>query len=538
MLIISLLLYNLSFGLVAHVRADTYNNSDIIIAKDDVMVIDNETYNQTGNIYIRDNAKLEIRNSILIFNQRFHEEFAIWVDDNASLAIVQSSIITGTLPEENYEIHIRGNSQITISDSDLFTTKGYLWFNPQHNGSATVNNSKIHYLSIAFSPNGSSTIFIDNSEINFWEFRFNNYQGDFSNLGPGTYNYWTYKENSYDITVKNTKVIFDMGIHVDLPSQITIRNSHFHQLGSNGIPDVGLTVIDSSIMQFTLHGFGPPCSVVLSDLKKGFYEQWNLRDFATGNCIPDVKLENTEIIEGWLVTTFGADLSIDNSDLARLASLSGAQSDTDITKVSNSKVNEFMLYFAHTKFIFDNTTVQNSLNVYLPSNATVDGNVRFAKGCVISNWLDSTIKRRYPILLMDEIGNAIPNAKTSLYTKDNDLLWNGITDNEGRVKGEIEFNDENYSDFWKLVIQYGGNALKGKIALLSSTPIVLSELNQFEIGDLNNDDNVDLTDALLNLQLLSGFKSLNIYQAADVNEDNKIGLEEVIYILQKISGLR
>jgi Raf kinase inhibitor-like YbhB/YbcL family protein len=61
------------------------------------------------------------------------------------------------------------------------------------------------------------------------------------------------------------------------------------------------------------------------------------------------------------------------------------------------------------------------------------------------------------------------------------------------------------------------------------------------LGDVNNDGNLDLTDAIIGLQVLIGIKpslSQTIYSGADVNGDGKIGLAEVIYVLQKVAGIR
>ncbi len=62
-------------------------------------------------------------------------------------------------------------------------------------------------------------------------------------------------------------------------------------------------------------------------------------------------------------------------------------------------------------------------------------------------------------------------------------------------------------------------------------------------GDVNGDGDVDLTDAILALQVVSGINPAGVRSdyassGADVNGDGKIGIEEVIYILQKLSGLR
>jgi YD repeat-containing protein len=62
-------------------------------------------------------------------------------------------------------------------------------------------------------------------------------------------------------------------------------------------------------------------------------------------------------------------------------------------------------------------------------------------------------------------------------------------------------------------------------------------------GNINGDDSINLTDAILALKVLSGLGSVGIrsgYAAsgADVGGNLKIGLEEVVYILQKVGEMR
>ncbi|MFC1867821.1 hypothetical protein ACFL0H_06785 [Thermodesulfobacteriota bacterium] len=58
-------------------------------------------------------------------------------------------------------------------------------------------------------------------------------------------------------------------------------------------------------------------------------------------------------------------------------------------------------------------------------------------------------------------------------------------------------------------------------------------------ADINNDLTIDLTDAILVLQVLDRIEpSSTVYKQADVNGKNKIGMEEIIYILQEVSELR
>lgn len=58
-------------------------------------------------------------------------------------------------------------------------------------------------------------------------------------------------------------------------------------------------------------------------------------------------------------------------------------------------------------------------------------------------------------------------------------------------------------------------------------------------GDVNHDGVVDLSDAVLTLQILAGIvPSQSVFKDADVNQDGRIGTAEVIYILQKAAGKR
>ena len=58
-------------------------------------------------------------------------------------------------------------------------------------------------------------------------------------------------------------------------------------------------------------------------------------------------------------------------------------------------------------------------------------------------------------------------------------------------------------------------------------------------GDIYNEDGVNLTDAIISLQITAGINPANpINMANDVDANNVIGLENPIYILQDVAGLR
>lgn len=57
------------------------------------------------------------------------------------------------------------------------------------------------------------------------------------------------------------------------------------------------------------------------------------------------------------------------------------------------------------------------------------------------------------------------------------------------------------------------------------------------IGDINSNGSIDLQDAIIPLQVLSGI-GLNINASNDISGDGKIGVAEAIYILQVLGNLR
>lgn len=58
------------------------------------------------------------------------------------------------------------------------------------------------------------------------------------------------------------------------------------------------------------------------------------------------------------------------------------------------------------------------------------------------------------------------------------------------------------------------------------------------MGDVNGDAVVDLKDAVMALQVLSGITPQDtIFSAADIDGDKKIGMAEAIYAIQKAAGI-
>lgn len=68
--------------------------------------------------------------------------------------------------------------------------------------------------------------------------------------------------------------------------------------------------------------------------------------------------------------------------------------------------------------------------------------------------------------------------------------------------------------------------------LIENTDFLFSPL----MGDINNDQYVDLADVVLGLQIITGINSSTPTIEADVNLDGKIGLHDMIYIVARVSS--
>ncbi|MFC1505243.1 chitobiase/beta-hexosaminidase C-terminal domain-containing protein, partial [Thermodesulfobacteriota bacterium] len=84
--------------------------------------------------------------------------------------------------------------------------------------------------------------------------------------------------------------------------------------------------------------------------------------------------------------------------------------------------------------------------------------------------------------------------------------------------------------------------IKAKAFLDAFTPsdtIVGEFVIDLANGDLSGEGDVDLTDAILALQLLIDMETAGpAHISGDVNLDNRIGMEEILYILQTLADLR
>ena len=159
--------------------ANTNHDGDITLTGNEILTIENTTYIQKGNIFVKDNSSLIIKDASLIMNDRYHEEFLIWVTDNAKLEVIRSKI-ESILPQEVVVIQFFDTSNLIIQDTE-FTEEVLLEFgNPSSGdgpvslfwGNAQILNATVGGMFVVLSPSGGGNIRFSNSSMGAFSFAF------------------------------------------------------------------------------------------------------------------------------------------------------------------------------------------------------------------------------------------------------------------------------------------------------------------------------------------------------------------------------
>lgn len=91
------------------------------------------------------------------------------------------------------------------------------------------------------------------------------------------------------------------------------------------------------------------------------------------------------------------------------------------------------------------------------------------------SWSQSAVTRRYPILVLDSMGDPLPGA-TLTFTRGTQTI-NAVTGINGKASVDLRFSDSNYTQPWQLTSSLGGSPRS--VDFFSSTPIILGEFHTF-----------------------------------------------------------
>ncbi|MHC4603922.1 MAG: hypothetical protein ACYS6W_11400, partial [Planctomycetota bacterium] len=189
------------------------HKGDIVLEGRDFLRLENGTFEQFGNVYLKNGSQLILRNATFYIGRykRLLNHWGIYLEDKASLEIKDSKLVPGK--EALVVIHARNRARVDLKNSPtkihLFTMSG--------NAKALVEDSEIvGDIGGLVGANGKARVRVINSRIgavNLWIPPGAAFEA--GGLGPGFFTEWNLQEDTkvsgidYNITLINTELVKD-----------------------------------------------------------------------------------------------------------------------------------------------------------------------------------------------------------------------------------------------------------------------------------------------------------------------------------------
>ncbi|MBI3587235.1 MAG: right-handed parallel beta-helix repeat-containing protein [Ignavibacteriales bacterium] len=424
------------------IRKEETISGDLVLNGGEIKVVENTKLHINGNIYLRGNAQLVIRQSIIEINHYPREE--IFANDSAIVRADTSifrQFIHSTFADKSRLlmtncflinlIAFTGNAQGTIRNSTIFQDRfGLIQAEEQTN--VLIENSTV----------GAMGLFLPAS-----------FSGTIDSLKPGTFEHWSVKENisstsTYNIVLNKTEVKdnpgysggFEMGWNLFVPSNInalTVTNSTLNKLVVNFANE---NVLFSNLLTRTRTDFAYKAIHITNTVIQG---QWGIH--VTNG---ETTIENCKGVWLWPVGTKN-------------------------TTVTNSEVNEFDPRNYSGTLIMNNATMTDGCEVFENCNLRMTGSVKVTDTSPLFS-SDSKLTRTFEVVLQQGT-NATPLVGVSLTVKKNGVtVWQGMTDAVGKANFDIMFDYNNNRDVWILSTNDTTIRLKKSIQLVTSTPVIIN----------------------------------------------------------------
>lgn len=461
-----------------------YHHGDLIVKGNETYVIENVTLFIDGNIIVRDSARLIIRNANIIVNNTYALRYRVRVLDNASLEVENSTLTSAPLLGVQLWVRTR---EIPGAKLVMFNTKCY-WDLLAMGGNTTIVSSRLP--SLYWRGYWKSKVSVTNSSLSSVALSFGEHREDISITGLKS----QVKLERIHIEAEGgvlelEKVsvgewIVDLirTLNPDSKLRLTINNSHISLLQ--------LWAMEDAYLKF-------------SNLKPGVFVNWSIRQNVQGlgpwsnltliNTRVDafklltegkIEVENMEGIR--IATSLNASVIIKNSKVTRDFHLLG----NDFIRLINTTITQSTFWIGPVDPVqytdrgpvqvedahvieFSNSTISD-VQIQVASRYTLmKGEVFIFTSMDHVNWIFGTITREYPLIVRDECGNPLPNASIKLVDPENNLIWNGMTDQKGMALFNITFTKDNYREEWTLIVTACNATLSQKVGFLTSTPIML-----------------------------------------------------------------
>jgi len=464
---------------------EIYHTGDLIVEGNETYVIENVKFWIKGNIHVKDNAKLIIKNSYVIIHDSYKDEFCVSIRDKAQL-IVENSVLNATylvpadanipIPMADFVATVEDNATVIMKN-----TYSHWRFAALEQGKITIESSKVPSVWVTFSSQVNITDSIIYRSI-LLQFRDEDQDIELSGLTANQRNLSLYyKLGNGFLILENTYVSsWEIDLTHHFKKNLTIKDSHI------------------KLIQLNFDEY-----VRISNIKPGYFDNWNIHQNVQGHTLWNLTLTNVTV-EGWKLITLN-DAYIDNYEgildpwndkevivINSYVNLDGRGS--RYLKLVNTTVNNIRLHYgpipkggpasANFSIEFVNSIIEGYIEIAL-NHAFFRGNVSFRLGS--HSWLlhekmplenvnfqKGMVIREYPLFVKDENGDPAYNASISLYSPEGELISSRVTNEKGVALFNITFTKENYDKKWNLKIVYNGMTFFKEVSFLTSTPIVFS----------------------------------------------------------------
>lgn len=435
---------------------DITNTGDLILKGKEVKIIENLVYLQQGNIYINDESKLIIRNSQFVLGRGDLPTIHTYINVGEKAALeIENSTIVPECPKNKMGalVVIRNYGKMEIIDSP---TEIHLLEMYDHAQLNMVNSKMVYTIGGLLQIHGGNTRLV-NSTIGALGLSVpENTHLDLCQIKSGVYfEKWDIHEIisdvNYNLILEQTNILkdelepgpYERGwlFFPDPSSHVRIANSELRKV---------FIELKRENAAFDNLKIGKPSSLQYRD----------------------IQLNNIIMRGQWPFVITDSNLTINNSDYLFLQ----PSGQTNLNLV-NSHMVEFIPRDFFGTISFENCTWTNAGEIIggqayhsMANNFTIKGSVKIAPELrEHMQWQDALVTREYDAVITNHEGNPLKG----VFIKINGHTY--ITDNTGKAKFSLHFNQYNYNQLKKIEVFIGDKRIAQKdIDFFTDTPIIIN----------------------------------------------------------------
>ncbi len=460
---------------------------DITLNGDEILLIDNTTYTNKGNITLYDNSQLIIRNSTFNFEQDYHEQYQIILHSSSSLEIDNSTLTSS----QRFLVPLFENSKATVNSSvtlnEALDWKRGAIFQPNDNSTFSCNYSDLDCVGDMYSYSASTkaTISIQNSTMQALAFHFPlNASVNMQGFKKGfIQNFQLLKADTnlpYDLLISNTTIENEVNVWIKDNAHATFTSCELSQVAIDD--QTSVSFVDSTVETLVPRFTG--VTVALDKLTVGSVDSLSLDLSGSNSFILNV---SNSYIGGYYIRIHqGSNVQINNSHIKVL------RPDGDsITTISNSTIDETWFWCFQGTMSFNNTIVGNWADTRkdpswpgCENNFVIKGTVTFNKADLIkesigNQWFDTIVRREFQCQIQIENPDTIT---IEVIDPNGNLAFSGIPDAAGNILFQLTFDNSTYDKIWHLRLLQNSKVFdEYELRISSATPIILA--NQPPIDD-------------------------------------------------------